>query len=70
MMVYIVKPNATACGGCAIVAAPTANKAVALVKANNDIYEHFDIDLYATRVVHLESDYEQPRVICDAIYVE
>lgn len=68
MMVYIVKPNATACGGCAIVAAPTANKALELV--NNEFYKCNYVDLYATRCVHLESDYEQPRVICDAIYVE
>lgn len=68
MNVYIVRPNAVGCGGCSIVAAPTKNKALEL--ANKDEYKEQYIDLYAMRLVHIEADYSEPRVIVDEIYIE
>jgi hypothetical protein len=68
MNVYIVRPNSVGCGGCAIVAAPTRGKALEL--ANKDKYKEQYIDLYVMRLVHLEADYSEPRVIADEIYIE
>ena len=68
MNVYIVRPNSVGCGGCAIVAAPTRGKALEL--ANKDKYKEQYIDLYVMRLVHLEADYSEPRVIVDEIYIE
>lgn len=68
MNVYIVRPNAVGCGGCAIVAAPTRGKALEL--ANKDKYKEQYIDLCVMRLVHMEADYNEPRVIVDEIYIE
>ena len=68
MNVYIVRPDSVDCGGCAIVAAPTGNKALKL--ANKDKYKEQHINLYVMRIVHLEADYSEPRVIVDEIYIE
>ena len=70
MFVYSVKPNAIASGGCAIVAAGSANEALRLVNESNETYRNEYVDLYAIRLVHLESDLKEPKVITDCIYLE
>lgn len=70
MFVYCVKPNAIAVGGCAICSARSANEAVNLVNNSTDKYRNEYIDLYATRLVCLESHDENPRIITDCIYIE
>lgn len=70
MNVYCVKPNAVAVGGCAICAARNANEAIELVNNSTDKYKKEFVDLYAMRIVHLESDHEKPCVITDCIYIE
>lgn len=70
MNVYCVKPNAVAVGGCAICAARTANEAIELVNNSTDKYKKEFVDLYAMRIVHLESDNDKPCVITDCIYIE
>ncbi len=70
MFVYCVKPNAVACGGCAICSARSANEALRLVNESTNKYKEEYIDLYAIRIVSLESFDEEPRVITDCIYIE
>ena len=70
MFVYCVKPNAIATGGCAICSATSKEEALRLVNESTDKYKEEYIDLYATRLVNLESFDEEPRVIQDCIYIE
>jgi len=70
MFVYCVTPNAVAVGGCAICAARSANEALELVNNSTDKYKNEFIDLYASRLVSLDSSDETPRVITDCIYIE
>lgn len=70
MKVFRVMPNAPDTGGFALCAANSNQEALELVNNSTDRYKKNYVDLYAVRIVALETNYTEPHIIHDCIYIE
>lgn len=71
MNVFIIKPSVAYSGGCALVAANSANEAEILYK--DDEARAFDFELYEFKIENsydLTCNTDKPKIILDTIYIE